>query len=283
MTAMIFVTLKEAVRKKTFIVMTILSVLYLILWSILLYYSHDQFGDTGESEFTYMADYMLSQLGLQFSSMLLSLLTIMLAAGSISNEMETGMVHAILSRPIRRSSYVLGRFLGLVVLASLYATIMFAALLIIGNVFALQTFAALNLGQILKSWLLYILVPICLLCITMFGSTRLKTVPNGLLMIFIYILGNIGGMVEMIGNLIGNSTVVSSGIFISLLSPFHTLYTEAQRVLLPPSGVVADLMGAAGGLSGSGRPASAWMFVYVAIYAAGFLYLAARRFQKRDI
>lgn len=283
MSAMIGVTLKEAVRKKTFIVMSILSVLYLLLWSVLLYHSRREFDGYNSAEFSAVADYMLSQLGLQFSSMLLSLLTIMLAAGSISNEVETGMVHAILSRPIRRTSYVLGRFLGLALLAGLYATVLFSALLCIGRSFALQTFASLHVGQVLLSWLLYTLVPICLLCITMFGSTLMKTVPNGLLMIFVYILGNIGGMVEMIGNYIANNAVISSGIAISLVSPFHTLYTEAQRTLLPPSGLAADLAGAIGGLSGNGRPASGWMFGFIAVYAVGFLCLAARRFQKRDI
>lgn len=282
MSAMISVTLKEAVRKKTFIVMSVLSALYLVLWTVLLYYSKREMGGMG-AEISSLADLMLTQVGLQFSSMLISLLTVMLAAGSISGEMESGMVHAIISRPIRRSSYVLGRFSGLAILTAVYATVLFAALLIIGRVFSLQTVLALGFGQTLLSWLLYTLVPLCLLCVTLYGSTLMKTVPNGLLMIFIYILGNIGGMVEMIGNYMNNSAVVSSGIFISLLSPFHTLYNEAARVLLPSSGIAGDLMRGMGGLSGSGRAASTLMFVYIGVYAAGFLLLAVRRFQKRDI
>lgn len=282
MSAMISVTLKEAVRKKTFIVMTILSGLYLILWTVLLYYSKREM-NFQNSELTAIADLMLSQMGLQFSSMLISLLTIMLAAGSISNEMETGMVHAIISRPIRRTSYVLGRFLGLAILSAVYATVLFTALLLIGGIFSLQTVTVLGIGQTLLSWLLYTLVPVCLLCITMYGSTLMKTVPNGLLMIFIYILGNIGGMVEMIGGYLNNDSVVSSGILISLISPFHTLYNEASRVLLPGTGITSDLMSSMGGLSGSGRAASTLMFVYIGVYAVGFLLLAARRFQKRDI
>lgn len=282
MSAMISVTLKEAVRKKTFIVMSVLSALYLVLWTVLLYYSKREMGGMG-TEISSLADLMLTQVGLQFSSMLISLLTVMLAAGSIAGEMESGMVHAIISRPIRRSSYVLGRFSGLAILTAVYATVLFAALLVIGRVFSLQTVLSLGFGQTLLSWLLYTLVPLCLLCVTLYGSTLMKTVPNGLLMIFVYILGNIGGMVEMIGNYMNNGAVVSSGIFISLLSPFHTLYNEAARVLLPSSGIAGDLMRGMGGLSGSGRAASTLMFVYIGVYAAGFLLLAVRRFQKRDI
>jgi len=102
-------------------------------------------------------------------------------------------------------------------------------------------------------------------------------------MIYIYILGNVGGMVEMIGSYINNSAVISSGIFISLISPFHTIYTEAQRALMPATGIVAEMMQNMGGLSGSGRPASIWMFLYITIYGVGFLMLAVRKFNKTDI
>ena len=142
---------------------------------------------------------------------------------------------------------------------------------------------SLSIAQFLKGWLLYLLVPICILCLTLFGSTMIRTVPNRLLMIYIYILGNVGGMVEMIGSYINNSAVISSGIFISLISPFHTIYTEAQRALMPATGIVAEMMQNMGGLSGSGRPASIWMFLYITIYGVGFLMLAVRKFNKTDI
>jgi hypothetical protein len=36
-------------------------------------------------------------------------------------------------------------------------------------------------------------------------------------------------------------------------------------------------------LSGSGKPASIWMFVYIAIYMLGFVTLAIRKFSSKDI
>ncbi len=87
----------------------------------------------------------------------------------------------------------------------------------------------------------------------------------------------------MIGNYIGSKTVTSTGIFLSLISPFHTLYSAAERILLPSSGLQGDLMKGLGGLSAGGRPASAAMYVYTAIYALGFLTLAVRKFRRTDI
>lgn len=284
MKAIMKATLKEALRKKTFTVMTILVGLYLILWTILLYYFGTSTVTHGMgAQFKPLASVMFTQMGLQFSSMLLSLLTIMLSSGSIASELENGMVHAVLSRPIKRSDYVLGKFLGLFCLVSVYATVLFSAILLIGAAFSLETVLALSFTQIIGAWFFYLLVPLCLLCVTLYGSTLIKTIPCGLLMIFVYILGNIGGMVEMIGNYINNSAVISSGILISLVSPFHTLYNEAQRILLPAAGVAGDLMRGMGGLSGGGKAASPAMFVYIGIYSLVFVLFAVRKFNKTDI
>ena len=274
-------TLREAVRKRTFVVMSVVTALYLVLWTLLLYYYQDQSARVGELK--PMATLFLSQSGLQFSSMILCLLTIMLGAGAIASDLETGIVHAVLSRPLGRTEYILGKFAGLAVLTAAYATALFALLLLIGRAFSLDTVTSLAFGQILGGWILYILVPLCVLCLTMYGSTVLKVVPNGLLMIFLYMVGLIGGMVEMVGGLINSVSVTSAGIFVSLVSPFHTLYASAERAIFPSSGIAGQMLSGMAGLSGSGQPASAVMYVYIAAYALVFLGLAVWRFRRIDI
>ncbi len=283
MSAIAFATLKEAVRKKTFIVMGIVTVLYLVLWAILLYYFQNKGFGGNDQQFKALASVMVTQMGLQFSSMLMCLLTIILGAGAIASELETGMIHAIISRPLDRTEYVLGKFLGLAILTVCYATVFYAVLFLIGGAFSLDTITTLSFMQIFEGWVLYLLVPLSVLCLTLYGSVSLRVVPNGLLMIFIYILGNIGGMVEMIGNYINSTSIISSGIFLSLISPFHTLYAAAERVLLPSTGIAGEMMRGMGGLTGTGKPASAAMYIYIAIYSVGFIVLAIRKFRKIDI
>ena len=276
-------TLKEAIRKKTFIVMGIITVLYLIFWIAILHYFQNSHLSGRNVDFKSLASIILTQTGLQFSSMLMCLLTIVLGAGAIASELETGMIHAILSRPLGRMEYILGKLVGLAILIAAYATVLFAAILLIGRAYSLDTITALSFAQIFEGWILYTLVPLTLLSLTIFGSITLKVVPNGLLMIFIYILGNIGGMVEMIGNYINSKTVDSAGIFLSLVTPFHTLYSTAEGILLPSSGLAGELMRGAAGLTGSGQPASSVMLIYIVIYTLGFLALAIGKFRKIDI
>lgn len=265
--------------------MGIVTLLYLVLWGVMIYYFQNTTTTHGMGDqFKPYATLMISQMGFQFSAMLMALLTIMLGSGAISQDMETGLIHGILARPIHRFEYILGKFFGLVILASIYATILYSLLLCIGLLFDLSTITTLSFSQILLGWLLYILIPIAVLCLTLYGSVSLKTVPNGILVIFIYILGNVGGMLEMIGRFINNAYVSSTGIFISLISPFHTIYSTMERILLPSSSISGMAMGGMGSsMSGSGAPASMWMYLYIGIYMIGFILLAIRKFSRKDI
>jgi ABC-type transport system involved in multi-copper enzyme maturation permease subunit len=276
-------TLQEAVRKKTFIAMGMVTCLYLVFWTIMLYYLPSSSVTHGMGDQVRpFAIQMVTKMGFQFSSMLIALLTIMLGAGAIASELDSGLIQGILTRPIRRYQYILGKLGGLVILVCLYATSLFFLLLLIGALFGLSTIMNLTFPQIIRGWLLYLLLPVALLCLTLFCSVVLKTVPAGILLIFIYILGNVGGVVEMIGLYMNDSSVIGIGIFASLISPFQTIYSTMERVILPSSGIVGSAM-SAGALSAVGQPASIWMFVYIAIYTFGSTTLAIQKFSRKDI
>ena len=276
-------TLQEAVRKKTFLVMGIVTILYLIFWTIMLNYLPDTSVTHGMGDqFRPFVMQMVTKMGLQFSSMLIALLTIMLGAGAIASELDSGLIQGIITRPIHRYQYILGKLAGLVILACMYATVLFLSILIIGALFDLSTITSLTFTQIIKGWFFYLLLPAALVCVTLFGSVFYKTVSNGILMIFIYILGNVGGMVEMIGQYLNNASIISTGIFISLISPFQIIYNTMERVMVPNSELAGNAMAGAS-LSGSGEPASVWMFVYIAIYMFTFVALAIKKFSGKDI
>jgi len=282
--AIFITTWKEAVRKKTFVVMGAVTLLYLVFWAVMLHYFLQSSQERGMNDaFMSLASHMITQMGLQFSSMLMALLTVMLGAGAISAEVESGVILSIVTRPVRRFEYVLGRFLGLAALACVYATLLYGLILALGAVFQISTVTAMSFGQIASGWIYYLLIPVAVLCVTLFGSTILKTVPNGLLIIFVYILGNVGGMVEMVGNYIASKSVTAAGIFVSLISPFNTLFTGMEQRLLPSNGLAGELMRGASGLAGGGKPASAAMYVYIAVYMIGFLAWTVWRFHKKDI
>ena len=278
-------TLNEAVRKKTFLIMGTITGLYLVLLGLMVYYfQHTQMiHGIQEEQFISVASLMITQMGLQFSVLLMALLTIMLGAGAVSAELENGLIQSILTRPLSRAAYILGKLAGLTLLTSIYASFLYFVILAIGKYFNLSTITALTASQIFFCWLLYLSIPFAILCLTVFGSVHLKTVPNGILMIFIYIMGNAGGMVEMIGGYINSAKIVATGIFISLISPFHTIFGIFERKLLPSIGMVENMARGAGGLAGSGAPASFWMHLYIVIYLLACVSLAIHSFSRKDI
>nr|WP_169315549.1 ABC transporter permease [Desulfosporosinus meridiei] len=283
MAAILITTLNEAIRKRTFIIMGIVTFLYLVFWTVMLnYFPNTSVTHGMGNQFRPFAIQMVTKMGFQFSAMLIALLTIMLGSGAIASELESGLIQGILTRPIHRYQFILGKLGGLVLLACTYATLLFTSILVIGALFGLSTITSLTFSQILSGWLLYLLLPVAVLCVTIFGSVTFKAVPNGILMIFIYILGNVGGMVEMIGQYVNNNSVIGTGIFISLVSPFQTIYSTMERIMVPNSELAAGAMAGAS-LSGSGKPASIWMFLYIAIYMLGFVTLAIRKFSAKDI
>ena len=260
--------------------MGIIAALFLLLWGLLLRFAMRMDIPRGMND---IASFMMTTMGLQFSSMLLALLTIMLAAGAIASDLDTQIVHGILSRPIRRSEYVLGKLFGLMLITAAFATVLYSMLLIIGALSGLNTITALSVGQIIFGWLWFLSVPIAVLCLTLWGSIFFRTVPNGILMIFVYILGSIGGMVEMVGTLLNNRSINGAGIFLSLVSPFHMLYVTCENCLMPGADLTQNVARFAGGLTGSGAPPSSWMYVYSVVYLAAFLLFAFRGFSKKDI
>lgn len=275
-------SLKEAVRKKTFVVMGIITLLFLVFWSIMLYFFSKEMASVSK-QVDYTASRIVTIMGLQFSSMLMSLLTIMLASGAVSSDSENGLIHAIISRPLYRFEYIGGKFFGLLIISCVYAAVLFSLLLGLGGMFSLKTVTAMTAGMFFSGLAVYMLIPAAILCVTLFGSVSMRTVPNGILMIFIYILGNIGGTVEYIGTMLNSVTVKSAGIILSLISPFQTLYSTSEQALLPSSGMLDELSRMDSGMLGGGARYSVWMYMYIGVYMVGFLLLAVRKFSKKDI
>lgn len=287
MKAILLSTFKETLRRKAFLIMSIVSALYLVLWAVLLHNASPSSPSGFLGGFDALRDSTVSNLllrvGMQFSSMLICLLTINLGSGIIASELESGLVLSIISRPVRRSSYVLGKYLGILLLIVIFSTFMFFMLLAIGAAYSLSSVTALTAAEIIPSLLFYLSVPASVLCLTTFGSVLIKAVPNGLLVIFIYILGNISGMVEMIGNYINNVGVANAGVVLGYVSPFNTLYSTAEQLLLPSQGFADDMMLGMGGLSGGSELPGMLTYVYIAAYSIILLLLAVQKFKKTDI
>ncbi len=202
-------------------------------------------------------------------------LTIMLAIFSsvdtISGEIASHTIHALVTKPVRRWQVLLGKWLGYAVMLVLYLGLLGGGLML--AVWLLVRFVPPNpvQGLLLLMGEALVLLSLSLLC-----GTRLSTLTNGVALFMLYGVAFIGAWVEQIGALLQSSAAVRVGIVTSLVLPVEALWRRAAYLMQPPltRGIPTPFTTAS-------VPSPA-MVVYAALYALAALLLAMRVFGRRD-
>jgi hypothetical protein len=117
-----------------------------------------------------------------------------------------------------------------------------------------------------------------LLTLALAGGTRLSTLANGVAVFGLYGLAFIGGWMEQIGTMLGNSSARYLGIAASLLVPSEALWQLASYHMQPA--LARDLQ--IGPFVAASVPSPA-MVVWAAAYVFVVLAVALRLFRTRDL
>jgi ABC-type transport system involved in multi-copper enzyme maturation permease subunit len=275
-------TFKEIYRKRIFHFIGILTILYLILLTIIFKFMGKNLAqNNGMINMVVDLSSTISIVGFYFSSMLLAFLTVMLSIGIVSSELESGTILTILTKPIKRIEYILGKYLGTAILIILYSAILYIAVIIISTVSKISIVETFGVAALAKGFLFFILQPLTILALALYGSTKFKTLNNGILIIAIYILGTIGGVIEQAGALTNNASLSTIGIISSLISPFEVIYRKMISTIFTSLGSFNFLMGF--GMPGNSTTPSVWMMVYVCVYLVFFIFMSIKVFDKKDI
>jgi ABC-2 type transport system permease protein len=147
---------------------------------------------------------------------------------AIASDLESGIAQAMLARPLRRSSYLLGRWLGLAVVIVAYAAL--AGFLAIGAVGVVSGYlppdpilpVAYLAGQALV-----------LLTLTVLLSTRLPPIAGGAIAVVAYGLAWMAGVLGKVGLALGTSTLVTVGDAIHYVLPTDALWQGVVYGLEP--------------------------------------------------
>lgn len=276
-------TFKEVYRKRIVHVVGVLTLIYWCILGFVLYMQPREFGG-GASLINALVNVssLIAILGFYLSSMLLAFLTVMLSVGIISSEVEDGTVLTLLTKPIPRRAYVLGKYIGISLMIFLYALILFIML----NVFAIvgkqNFFQVFGTVAMLKGFFLFTLQPLCIAALAVFGSSVFKTVNNGIFVISLYMLGIIGGIMEQIGALTNLPDLTMYGILVSLISPFEVIYRKMISTIFADIGGFTAMLGS-GGMGTTSTEPSGMMLIYVLVYMVAMLFFAVKRINKRDL
>ncbi|MBM4461231.1 MAG: ABC transporter permease [Chloroflexi bacterium] len=213
--------------------------------------------------------------GLYGVDFLVVMLAVLTSVDAIAGEITSGTIQTIATKPLRRWEIVIGKWLGLAAMLTVFAAVMSAALMAI--VWAITGYTPRNP---LSGVALIVLEGLIMLTLSILGGTRLSTLTNGVVVFMVWGLAFIAGWIEQIGAVLRNEAAVNVGIVVSLLAPSEAMWKRAAYLMQPSFlrelGLDATPFGAAT------APSEA-MVVYALLYTAVALGVAVYWFQRRDL
>lgn len=272
-------TFKEALRKKVLLGAVVLSLLFLALFTLGNHFAQAEFarGASRNAQAAVMRASLSAGMtiaGLYVVNFLAGLLAIFTAVGTISSEIDSGTLHAVLPKPVARWEVLLGKWLGFASMIVAYVVLMGGAIVLIASVVWGSAPPSPFAGLVFMS-----LCALLLLCLTVLGSTLLPTVTNGIVVFMLYGVGLMGGFIEQLGSAFRNETMVNIGIITSLLIPSDVLWKMASYSVQPEDVLVRT---ATLPIFGGSEPTLS-MLGYVLAYMGAIVGLAVVAFNRRDL
>ena len=275
-------TIQEAITRRLLLAGAVISLAFVGLFALgfgFLYGIAAQTAGPGPGANTMViyAGTVLTVLGLYAVYFLSSFLALFLSVGGISGEIDSGTLHAVLARPLRRAEYVLGRWLAYVGLMAVYVAVMAGLLLLVARLIsgyeapdAPRAVALMTLGSVL------------LLSVSLFGSALLSTLANGVIVFSLFGLAWLGGIIEAVGLALQNAATVNLGIAVSLLVPSDAIWRGASYYIQSPAFLAAASTRSDIPFAASAPPATA-LILWAVGYPLVFLLGAILAFARRDL
>ncbi|MCY3800811.1 MAG: ABC transporter permease [Chloroflexi bacterium] len=272
-------TLKEAVRRKIVLAGLLLTVGFLILFGLGVWFAFQELKSEGPldpSERAIFGGFLLSG-GMWVLNFVAALLAILTAVGAVSAEVSNGTMAALAARPVPRWKILVGKALGLALMLAAFVALSTGAVTAI--VYFIAGYVPAN--PIIPP-LLILLAAVVMQSLALLGTTRLPTIANGILIFALFSVGLIGGIVEQLGSVIDNAAMVNIGIVSSLVIPSRAIFEMASARLI--SGIASPTPGGpAASPFALANPPSLLMAIYAVAYCFAAVALAIRSFSTRDL
>jgi ABC-type transport system involved in multi-copper enzyme maturation permease subunit len=260
-------TTKEAIGQPVFTVAIIVGIVLLMAFIVIPY---NTFGEDVK---------MLKDSSLTLIKVLALLVVVWTASVSVAEEIEGRTALTVLSKPLTRPQFILGKFAGLVLVATLVFLILGAVLLATTSlkvVYDAREGAKLDpiwrdcadeMITVVPGLVLSLLEAILLAAVSLAVSTRLGIVPNLIICFTIYALGHLVPLI--VQSSVGKIAIVRfvGQLFATLLPVLEHFTIEAAVVGGVP--VPWSYLG--------------WAALYAALYSAVALLVALVLFQDRDL
>src|ERR1700737_1033171 len=194
-------TLQEAVSRRLILAGVVISLGYIGLFALGFHFAYDKAFEnsiSAESRLSMgIAFATLTLLGVSVVNYLASFLALFLSVGAISGEIDAGTLHAVLARPLNRAEFIIGRWLGYLVMIVMYVVAMTGLILLVARLVA-----GYEVPDPTHALLIMSLEGVLLLTLSLFGSTLMPTLANGVVVFTLLGLAWLAGIIEFVGRLL---------------------------------------------------------------------------------
>ena len=272
--------LREALRRKVFAVVLLLTLGFLGLYWLA---NHYVFRDVenisppvGIDARTFAGAFMFGLA--MFATLFLGVvLAVFLTLGVVRGDAERGLLQPLVVRPLGRSTLLFARWLGAVAVCAPYVVGVYVA-------------AMLITGLTGHWWPDHVVVPglelaggvAIVAALSLLGSVFLTATANGIAVFMIFGAGLVAGLLGSIGHALNSHTLQHSAKIAAWLIPFEGLYQDGLReITANTTGFTGFLLqlGPFGGAYTGGTLLRLWALAYLALVGV----VAMAGFARKDL
>ena len=272
--------LREALRRKVFVVVCLLTVVFVILYWIGNRYTFRHVADivppAGIDAQAFAGAFLFGMA--MFGTLFLgTVLAIFLTLGVVRGDAERGLLQPLVVRPVGRGAVLVARFLGAAAVCVPYVLVLyFATMGLTGAEGGWWPDRIVTPGLELAGGVLVVAA------LSLLGSVFLSSIANGIAIFMIFGGGLVAGLLGNIGHVLNSHGLVHAAKIAAWAMPFEALYQDALREITQnTSGLTGFLLrlGPFGGAEQGGVALRLWVLAYLAIVGA----LAVAGFARRDL
>jgi len=272
--------LREALRRKVFVVVLLLTTGFLVLYWLANHYIFQDVQSIGAPagiEPRPFAGAFMVGLAM-FSTLFLGVvLAIFLTLGAVRGDAERGLLQPLLVRPVSRPTLLLARWLGAIAVCTPYVVAVYAAAVVIT-------------GFTGDWWPDHAVVPAIELAggvaivaaLSLLGSVFLTATANGIAIFMLFGAGLVSGLLGSIGHALNSHRLEHWATIVAWAAPFEALYQDGLReITANTTGLTGYLLqlGPFGGANTGGTPVRIWACAYLVVVGL----IATFAFSRRDL
>ena len=272
--------LREAVRRRVFLVVLLLTAGFLGLYGLANYYIFRDVAsikvpeDAQVDPRTFAAAFTFGMA--MFATLFLGVvLAVFLTLGAVGGDAERGLLQPLVVRPLGRGSLIVGRFFTAATVCAAYVLgVYFCAMAITGLVGHWWPDLIVWPGVTLAASVALVAA------VSLLGSVFLSSTANGIAIFMVFGAGLVAGLLGTIGHALGSAAISHTARIAAWVLPFEALYQDALRQTTSrTSGLTGFLLqlGPFGGAYTGGWGVRGWAVAYLLLVGAATIAAFARK------